>query len=179
MDGGEASSRMTALEASLQDVARLRMEAQQVNAGSAMMFFTGLHSLLTVVAQASSASGCHTGGIGEGAAACDGRCHPPVGGAWAGPACRDRSVVSCRPLVVSVCWNPAHKFVKVCGRSRPFRREDDGTIERSTDRLSTTYWGLRTFPFENVPDSKAHGFEEPTSSDKFSTQRSNSVDGLY
>jgi hypothetical protein len=42
---------MTALEASLQDVARLRTEAQQVNAGSAMMFFTGLHSLLTVVAQ--------------------------------------------------------------------------------------------------------------------------------
>ena len=51
MDGGEASSRMTALEASLQDVARLRTEAQQVNAGSAMMFFTGLHSLLTMVAQ--------------------------------------------------------------------------------------------------------------------------------
>ena len=48
---GEASSRMTALEASLQDVARLRTEAQLVNAGSAMMFFTGLHSLLTVVAQ--------------------------------------------------------------------------------------------------------------------------------
>src|SRR6267143_1693495 len=51
MDGGEASSRMMALEASLQDLARLRTEAQQVNAGSAMMFFTGLHSLLTVVAQ--------------------------------------------------------------------------------------------------------------------------------
>ena len=51
MDGGEASSRKTALEASLQDVAHLRTEAQQVNAGSAMMFFTGLHSLLTVVAQ--------------------------------------------------------------------------------------------------------------------------------
>jgi chemotaxis protein histidine kinase CheA len=51
MDGGEASSRMTDLEASLQDVARLRTEAQQVNAGSAMMFFTGLHSLLTVAAQ--------------------------------------------------------------------------------------------------------------------------------
>jgi len=51
MDGGEASSRTMALEASLQDVARLRSEAQQVNAGSAMMFFTGLHSLLTVVAQ--------------------------------------------------------------------------------------------------------------------------------
>ena len=51
MDGGEACSRMTALEASLQDVAHLRAEAQQVNAGSAMMFFTGLHSLLTVVAQ--------------------------------------------------------------------------------------------------------------------------------
>ncbi|MEP6958995.1 MAG: hypothetical protein ABI980_09720 [Nitrospirota bacterium] len=51
MDRSEASSRMTALEASLQDVAHLRAEAQQVNAGSAMMFFTGLHSLLTVVAQ--------------------------------------------------------------------------------------------------------------------------------
>jgi chemotaxis protein histidine kinase CheA len=51
MDGGEASSRKTALEASLQDIAHLRSEAQQVNAGSAMMFFTGLHSLLTVVAQ--------------------------------------------------------------------------------------------------------------------------------
>ena len=51
IDGGEISSRMTDLEASLQEVARLRIEAQQVNAGSAMMFFTGLHSLLTVVAQ--------------------------------------------------------------------------------------------------------------------------------
>jgi hypothetical protein len=51
MDGGEASSRMTSLEASLQEVARLRIEAQQVNARSAMMFFTGLHSLLTVAAQ--------------------------------------------------------------------------------------------------------------------------------
>ena len=51
MDGGEAASRRMALETFLQDVARLRSEAQQVNAGSAMMFFTGLHSLLTVVAQ--------------------------------------------------------------------------------------------------------------------------------
>ena len=51
MDESEASSRTTALEASLQDVARLRAEAQQVNAGSAMIFFAGLHSLLTVVAQ--------------------------------------------------------------------------------------------------------------------------------
>jgi chemotaxis protein histidine kinase CheA len=51
LDGSEASSRMVALEASLQDVAHLRIEAQQVNAGSAMMFFTGLHSLLTVVAK--------------------------------------------------------------------------------------------------------------------------------
>ena len=49
--GGKASSGMMALEASLQDVDRLRAEAQQVNAGTAMMFFTGLHSLLTVVAQ--------------------------------------------------------------------------------------------------------------------------------
>jgi hypothetical protein len=51
VDEGEASSSMMALEASIQDVARLRTEAQQVNAGSAMMFFTGLHSLLTVVAE--------------------------------------------------------------------------------------------------------------------------------
>lgn len=51
MDGGEASSRMLALESSLQDVAQLRIEAQQVNSSSAMMFFTGLHSLLTMVAQ--------------------------------------------------------------------------------------------------------------------------------
>jgi chemotaxis protein histidine kinase CheA len=51
IDGGETSSRMTALEGSLQDIARLRIEAQQVNAGFAIMFFTGLHSLLTVVAQ--------------------------------------------------------------------------------------------------------------------------------
>ncbi|HKQ33912.1 MAG TPA: hypothetical protein VJT11_01275 [Nitrospiraceae bacterium] len=51
MDGGEASSRMLALESSLQDVAQLRIEAQQVNSSSAMMFFTGLHSLLTMVTQ--------------------------------------------------------------------------------------------------------------------------------
>jgi hypothetical protein len=51
MDGGETSLRMMALEATLQAVAQLRTEAQQVNAGSAMMFLTGLHSLLTVVAQ--------------------------------------------------------------------------------------------------------------------------------
>ena len=49
MDGGETSSRMMDLEASLRGVAQLRTEAQQVNADSAMMFFTGLHSLLTVV----------------------------------------------------------------------------------------------------------------------------------
>jgi len=51
MDGSEASSRMMALEAFLQDIAQLRTEAQQVNATSAMMFFTGLHSLLILVAQ--------------------------------------------------------------------------------------------------------------------------------
>ena len=51
IDGNEASARTMALDAALQDVAQLRAEAQQVNAGSAMMFFTGLHSLLTVVAQ--------------------------------------------------------------------------------------------------------------------------------
>jgi chemotaxis protein histidine kinase CheA len=49
--GDEVFSRMTALEVSLQDVAHLRTEAQQVHAGSAMLFFTGLHSLLTLVAQ--------------------------------------------------------------------------------------------------------------------------------
>ncbi len=47
----EALSGSVTLEASLQDVARLRAAAQQVNASSAMMFFSGLHSLLTVVAQ--------------------------------------------------------------------------------------------------------------------------------
>ncbi|MEO8338673.1 MAG: hypothetical protein ABI604_03020 [Nitrospirota bacterium] len=51
IDGGEISSRMTDLEASLQEIARLRIEAQEVSAESAMMFFTGLHSLLTVMAQ--------------------------------------------------------------------------------------------------------------------------------
>jgi hypothetical protein len=40
-----------ALEASLQEVAQLRAEAQQVNVTPAMTFFGGLHSLLSVVAQ--------------------------------------------------------------------------------------------------------------------------------
>ena len=51
MEGPETSSRMMDLEASLRDVGQLRTEAQQVNADSAAMFFTGLHSLLTVVVQ--------------------------------------------------------------------------------------------------------------------------------
>ena len=51
MEGGDNSSRIKTLESSLQDVAQLRIEAQQVNAGSAMMFFTGLHSLLSMVVQ--------------------------------------------------------------------------------------------------------------------------------
>ena len=51
MGEGEASTRMEAFEIVLQDVACLRTEAQQVNAGSAAMFFSGLHSLLTVVVQ--------------------------------------------------------------------------------------------------------------------------------
>jgi hypothetical protein len=51
MEGEEASSQKGALEDSLQDVARLREEAQQVNAASAVLFFTGLQSLLTVAAQ--------------------------------------------------------------------------------------------------------------------------------
>ncbi|THJ23358.1 MAG: hypothetical protein CAF45_008160 [Nitrospira sp. CG24E] len=50
-DERDVSSRMKVLEVILQDVASLRTEAQQANAGSAMMFFTGLHSLLAVVAQ--------------------------------------------------------------------------------------------------------------------------------
>ncbi len=49
--GGQASAYLEVLETSLQDAARLRTEAQQVNAGSAMIFFTGLHSLLTVVTE--------------------------------------------------------------------------------------------------------------------------------
>jgi chemotaxis protein histidine kinase CheA len=51
MDGEEACQVKAAVEASLQDVARLLEEAQRVNEGSAVLFFTGLHSLLTVVAQ--------------------------------------------------------------------------------------------------------------------------------
>ncbi|MEI8013798.1 MAG: hypothetical protein WCH20_03050 [Nitrospira sp.] len=51
MGEGEPAANMVALEASLQDVAHLRAEAQQVNAGSAMMFFSGLHVLLTMVTQ--------------------------------------------------------------------------------------------------------------------------------
>ncbi|TKB72017.1 MAG: hypothetical protein E8D46_14880 [Nitrospira sp.] len=50
-EGADASMRTLLLEASLQDVSRLWTEAQQVNAGSAVMFFTGLHSFLTVAAQ--------------------------------------------------------------------------------------------------------------------------------
>ena len=48
---GGADPLKVALETSLQDVARLREEAQQVNAGPAVLFFTGLQSLLTVVMQ--------------------------------------------------------------------------------------------------------------------------------
>lgn len=51
MNGDQVSSRLMTLSDSLQDVSQLRTAAQQVNAGSAMMFFTGLHSLLTVVTQ--------------------------------------------------------------------------------------------------------------------------------
>ncbi|HXC65851.1 MAG TPA: hypothetical protein VN638_00445 [Nitrospiraceae bacterium] len=51
MEGGEASLQKAALEDSLQDVVRLRKEAQQVNAASAVLFLTGLQSLLTVAAQ--------------------------------------------------------------------------------------------------------------------------------
>ena len=51
MTRDEASSCNVLLDDALQAVAQLRVAAQQVNASSAMMFFTGLHSLLTVVAQ--------------------------------------------------------------------------------------------------------------------------------
>ena len=51
MTRDEASSCNVVLDDALQAVAQLRVAAQQVNASSAMMFFTGLHSLLTVVAQ--------------------------------------------------------------------------------------------------------------------------------
>jgi chemotaxis protein histidine kinase CheA len=51
MQRGQTSPSIAALKASLQDVAHLRTEAQHVNAGSAMVFFTGLHSLLTVMFQ--------------------------------------------------------------------------------------------------------------------------------
>lgn len=51
LEGADASQLTLALEDSLQDVARLWTEAQQVNAGSAVVFFTGLHSFLTVAAQ--------------------------------------------------------------------------------------------------------------------------------
>ncbi len=51
MTRDEASSCNVVLDDALHAVAKLRVAAQQVNASSAMMFFTGLHSLLTVVAQ--------------------------------------------------------------------------------------------------------------------------------
>jgi chemotaxis protein histidine kinase CheA len=51
IEEGEGSSIMPVLDASLQVVARLRTEAQEVNAGSAIIFFTGLHSLLDVMAR--------------------------------------------------------------------------------------------------------------------------------
>jgi hypothetical protein len=47
----EAALSNGALEASLQEVAQLRAEAQQVNVTPAMTFFGGLQSLLSVVAQ--------------------------------------------------------------------------------------------------------------------------------
>ena len=51
MTRDEASSCNVVLNDALHAVAQLRVAAQQVNASSTMMFFTGLHSLLTVVAQ--------------------------------------------------------------------------------------------------------------------------------
>jgi len=46
-----AAPEQRVLESSLQDVIQLRAEAQQVNAGLAMIFFGGLQSLLSVMAQ--------------------------------------------------------------------------------------------------------------------------------
>lgn len=51
MDRETGSSYRMALEASIQDVAQLCTEAQQVSASVAVLFFTGLHSLLTVMVQ--------------------------------------------------------------------------------------------------------------------------------
>ena len=51
MTRDEASSCNVVLNDALHAVAQLRVAAQQVNASSTMMFFPGLHSLLTVVAQ--------------------------------------------------------------------------------------------------------------------------------
>jgi len=48
---GDRAVTCEALDASLQEVAQLRAEAQQVNVTPAMTFFGGLHSLLSVVAQ--------------------------------------------------------------------------------------------------------------------------------
>src|SRR5512134_3869062 len=48
---GEPALSNGALEASLQEVAQLRAEAQQVNVTPAMTFFGGLHSLLSVITQ--------------------------------------------------------------------------------------------------------------------------------
>ena len=48
---GEGATTGEALDASLQEVAQLRAEAQQVNVTPAMTFFGGLQSLLSVVAQ--------------------------------------------------------------------------------------------------------------------------------
>lgn len=50
-----------------------------------------------------------------------------------------------------MCWNPAHTFVKARGEVVP-SRDDDGTMNEANDY--TTYWGLRTFPFDNVPDPR-------------------------
>ncbi len=47
--GASTKPVQAALESSLKDVAQLRTDAQQVNAGMAMTFFTGLQSFLTVV----------------------------------------------------------------------------------------------------------------------------------
>jgi hypothetical protein len=51
IDRETGSSCRMALEVSIQDVAQLCTEAQQASASVAVLFFTGLHSLLTVVVQ--------------------------------------------------------------------------------------------------------------------------------
>ena len=134
IDGGETSSRMTALETSLQDVAQ---SAHRSAAGECRICHDVFHRSAQSAdcgGAASSASGCHAGGSVKDAAARDGRCHPSVGGAWAGPACRDRSVAPCQPLVIQCVRKLPHIG---SSRSRWWMSyppsDDDGTMNSEVD----------------------------------------------